>query len=830
MKRAVLLWLSLAPAVGGWAQEYRFVGPVAPDTPLRAANESFDPLHGLLTPGQPATYLLTPDTTPEMLRHLLLMSALVGEGGAFGDRFSDGPAVSAQPYWPQMKGLEALAERLSGWMRGGGRQGSVAVVLPSAQGREMADAEAGALRAVLNQLVEMQTGYRVIAADELAAAVTAEGKLTLGPEAIKAVILPRVRIERSEVVEAARRLLAGGVKVIATHNLPKGPEGVSWVEEAFGVKSIDDINDAVFAKGNAIVVPAELGRLAPILNGMQCEDLFLYPPSRDVVAARYAKDAEPDTDTYLLYNASAMPVDTYLTIYRKCAPDVQDLDTGAQRPAPGYRHTEAGTTLLPLVLQPEQAVALVCRPAPTEADDSHIAQAPGLEQVRLIERGGKPVVAGLARLNGTHTVMLSDGRKGKARVEGLPPELLIDGAWRFATKTAFERQPTLISQARVRAVREGDDPSQWMAADLDEADWDRLKIGDPLPSLLPKWRAKWLGFSGDGEVRHYRRTFEVAGPVRTATLTVTADNGYEAFVNGELVGADGDWYKAETYDIAAKLRPGANVIGIRARNEGSFGGMLCEAGIALQDGNLVRLVSDGDWRVSRDAPEGWPAAGFDDDAWGAPEVGSSPPVAPWGEVPGLPPEPNTGREIWYRFDLPPGAARLQLPEGAKALRLYVDGRETELSADLGKPKGAALRQATLVVAGPDPLAAPIECAGDPSQILIGDWATQGLRGYAGEATYERVIDLPPEYAAERLFLDLGEVGACASVTINGKDAGLRLCRPYRFDLGEHVRKARNRLQITVANTLASAGDSPAPAGVIGPVRLLPYRQVEVAPE
>jgi hypothetical protein len=832
MRRSAIVPLIAGLLLGAVASA-QLVKPVVPDTPLAPADEPFDPVRALLTPGQPAAYLLTPGTTPAVMRSLLIMSGVAGEGCYFGPNFTDGSPVTRQPYWPQVKALEALGGRLAEVTSLGQRTASVAVVLPWTSAYEISEAEAGALRGVLDQLLAMQTGYRVLSADELTEAVGADGKLELAGCPIKAVILPRVRFEKPEAVEAVKRLLAGGTKVIATHNLPKGPEGSNWVEETFGVKSIDDIDEAVFAKGNAIVIPAELGRLAPILNGMQCENLFLYPPSRDVVSAHYVKPGDPSVDWHLLYNSSAMPVDTYLTLYRKCEPAIRNLDSGETHAAAGAKYTDAGTTLLPLALQPEEAVVLACKPAPPDAEDHHIAQAPGLEEVQLIERGGKVVVTGLARLNGTHTVILADGKKGKAKVEGLPPKLLIDGAWRFATTTPFQRQPAEIAQARVRAAREGDDTSHWAAVDLDDADWDLLKIGEPLPSLLPKWHAKWLTFTGNGEVRYYRRKFDLAAPVKAATVTVTADNGYELYVNGEKVGADGDWYKAETYDIAGKLSQGANAIAVRVTNEGSVGGLLCEAQISLQTGDLLRVATDGDWRVTREAPDGWQATEFDDSQWGAPEVGGAPPAAPWGDVPGLPAEPNTGREIWYRFDLPPGAARLRLPDGANPLRLYVDGEERKLDgleADLGQAKGAALRQATLVIAGPDPLTQPIECNSDPSQILIGDWATQGLKGYAGEATYERAIDLPPEYAAERLFLDLGEVGVCASVSVNGRDVGTRLCRPFVFDLGEHVKRGRNRVRITVADTLAAASGSPPPAGIIGPVMVLPYDEVEVTPE
>jgi len=832
MRHLALIAIVVGLLLGG-STSAQLVKPVVPDTPLRSANEPLDPVQPLLTPGQPAAYLLTPDTTPEMMRRLLIINTASGEGCYFGPNFSDGSPVTRQPYWPQTKALDALAKRLGDLNTLGPRTASVAVLVPWTSAAQVSDAEAGALRAVLNQLLAMQTGYRVMSGDELATAASADGKLALGGCTIKAVILPRVRIEKPDVVEAIKRLLAGGTKIIATHNLPKGPEGSSWVEETFGVKSIDDINNAVFAKGNAIVIPAEFGRLAPILNGLQCESLFLYPPSRDVICAHYANPAQPDTDTYLLYNTSATAVHTYLTIYRKYAPEIRDLDTGEQRLAPGYRYTETGTTLLPLVLEPQEAIALICKPASAAAEDHHIVQAPGLERIAVTQREGKLVVTGLARLNGTHTVILADGKKGKAKVENLPPKLLIDGAWRLRTQKPFERQPGQIAQAHVRAVHEGDDTSGWSAPDLNETDWDQLRIGDPLPSLQPKWHARWLTFNGDGEVRYFRRQVSLAAPVKQATLTITADNAYEVYVNGEKVGADGDWYKAETYDLAVKLKPGANAIAVKVTNEGSIGGLLCEVQMSLATGELLRFATDDSWRMTRDAPEGWQATAFDGTQWGAPEVGNPPPAAPWGDVPGLPPEPNTGREIWYRFDLPPGAARLRVPEGAKPLHLYVEGAEVKLNgleADLGKSKAAGLRRATLVIEGPDPLAQPIQCDSDPTQILVGDWATQGLRGYVGEATYECTISLPAEYAAEHLFLDLGEVGTCASVLVNGKEVGTRICTPYVFDLGRPPKSGKLRLQITVGDTLAAASEKPPPAGIIGPVLLLPYREVEVTPE
>jgi hypothetical protein len=39
------------------------------------------------------------------------------------------------------------------------------------------------------------------------------------------------------------------------------------------------------------------------------------------------------------------------------------------------------------------------------------------------------------------------------------------------------------------------------------------------------------------------------------------------------------------------------------------------------------------------------------------------------------------------------------------------------------------------------------------------------------------------------------------VTVNGKDAGIRIVPPYRFDLGRLLTDGENRITIEVSNTL-----------------------------
>ncbi|MCR5694179.1 MAG: glycosyl transferase family 2 [Clostridia bacterium] len=53
-------------------------------------------------------------------------------------------------------------------------------------------------------------------------------------------------------------------------------------------------------------------------------------------------------------------------------------------------------------------------------------------------------------------------------------------------------------------------------------------------------------------------------------------------------------------------------------------------------------------------------------------------------------------------------------------------------------------------------------------------------------------------------LDLGEVGQTAHLWLNGKDLGVRICNPYRFDLSSALKEGTNELVIEVSNTLANA--------------------------
>lgn len=76
----------------------------------------------------------------------------------------------------------------------------------------------------------------------------------------------------------------------------------------------------------------------------------------------------------------------------------------------------------------------------------------------------------------------------------------------------------------------------------------------------------------------------------------------------------------------------------------------------------------------------------------------------------------------------------------------------------------------------------------------------GYENRAGTARFAAEIKLPQ---TERVFLDLGDAYETVEVFGNGQSAGVRLCKPYVFDLTDYVKAGGNRIAIEVTNTLGT---------------------------
>lgn len=187
------------------------------------------------------------------------------------------------------------------------------------------------------------------------------------------------------------------------------------------------------------------------------------------------------------------------------------------------------------------------------------------------------------------------------------------------------------------------------------ADWQMglLHPGD--------WKAHWIepGFIQDSITRPsplFRKTFQAAKKIQSATAYITSRGLYEARINGERVGdalLTPGWtsyrkrLQYQQYDVTNLLRQGNNAIGVTlgvgwysgylawgdAKNHfGARIGLLFQLHIQYTDGTEETIISDNSWKSStgsilyseiyhgetidaRKEKEGWSTASYNDNDW-----------------------------------------------------------------------------------------------------------------------------------------------------------------------------------------------------------------------
>lgn len=201
------------------------------------------------------------------------------------------------------------------------------------------------------------------------------------------------------------------------------------------------------------------------------------------------------------------------------------------------------------------------------------------------------------------------------------------------------------------------EPAFWETGLLDRADWKAAWVGSPFlggprtPSPSP----------------FLRKTFSLAGDIRSARLYVTALGLYEFYINGNRVGEDvfspgwTDYNKRvqyDVYDVTQQLRSGDNAAGAilgdgwYCGNVAMFGRqfygdrpkLLAQIVVEFADGRTETIETDGSWRQSsgpileadlimgesydaRLEMPGWNETGFDDSQWQGAEIFPDPGMA-----------------------------------------------------------------------------------------------------------------------------------------------------------------------------------------------------------
>ena len=203
---------------------------------------------------------------------------------------------------------------------------------------------------------------------------------------------------------------------------------------------------------------------------------------------------------------------------------------------------------------------------------------------------------------------------------------------------------------------------------------------------------------------------------------------------------------------------------------------------------------------------------------------------------------------------------LQLAPGEslvlRAVGKPVDGPRWTYLAPASKPLAISGAWQVEFIEGGPKLPEPIRM--EELESWVGDAAARpvktdpkaALSAFSGTARYTISFQKPP-LEADEWVLDLGRVCESARVKLNGKPLGTLFCRPFRVRLGNALEDGQNKLEVEVTNLTANRiidmgrrGEDwakfmfvymtrrdprtwrPLPSGLLGPVRLLPMKEVE----
>lgn len=187
------------------------------------------------------------------------------------------------------------------------------------------------------------------------------------------------------------------------------------------------------------------------------------------------------------------------------------------------------------------------------------------------------------------------------------------------------------------------------------------------PPLLSK--ALWIKHPSASESWELRASVELPAEPESASLAITADNGYELFLNGARVGADTSgsdaWRGVETYDVRLRLTRGANFIGIHATNSGGARGVVAALQITFKDRPQLLLVTNGKWRTTgraETADYSHPEY-VEGPEWTGAIVAGRMGDAPWGDLSGTKSAPATARHQPPPIALTPPSADFRWPAG-----------------------------------------------------------------------------------------------------------------------------------------------------------------------
>jgi hypothetical protein len=127
-----------------------------------------------------------------------------------------------------------------------------------------------------------------------------------------------------------------------------------------------------------------------------------------------------------------------------------------------------------------------------------------------------------------------------------------------------------------------------------------------------------------------------------ARVVMTADNGFECWINGRYAGKGKDWHVPYDLDLVSWFRPGDNLIAVAAVNSGERAnpaGLIGAVQLEFRDGSKMEVHTDASWESALSVDAAWTNAASAAKWQPALELGGFG-MEPWGEVEARTPPPS----------------------------------------------------------------------------------------------------------------------------------------------------------------------------------------------
>ena len=730
-----------------------------------------------------------------------------------------------EPYWAEMDKLLECTERLSYILSQGYHAADVALLYPvepvvAGYGNEAVEAAFAAGEAIYRDGID----FDFMDYESLARAEVRDGRLHVAGESFGVVVLPAMRAIRHASLVKLLAFVRDGGMVVNIGPLPEASE-----LEGRGGRGLTELVAGIFDGGHARVFrTADPAEVVSLIDRNTQRDFTILTPEADNPTPYIMHRRIAGRDLYAVYNVGRGVVCRFRAWG---AAELWNPWTGEKRPLRVLSQDEAGTQ-----------VAM-----PLERTDMQLIL---FDPAAKPEIGPEPAAGRVVRqiaLDGEWEFRLEpllDNRYGDYQWPGTDEKL---GAYIYDAE--YERLGDGERKGRQRFTF----GEKFLLLGAVPASVDEETVLANLPSVAPGIEA--------GGVRYEWRPYEFSW-----RWGVEGDYGHQG------------WHglKAEMYDDFIRLGDTerafngmvrkAEATGLRdyylytvveAPREGMYaaewGGMLPAgffvdgkrvepaAQVALKKGVNELLLHYDSFGTTRFALR-------DGAADVAPETLAEAPLRMKfrGDRALLPFDTRKKADTWARFSFTaaPGLEALEFTAFGRKPEVRADGRKCCIGEAGRRSDGAVTYRAELPgraaaparvtvtlteergYAGGAAIDGPVKLICGEGLYTIGDWCrNDALRTYSGAAWYAAGLELD-EKPAGRVTLDLGEVVSTAKVSVNGREAGLRLTPPWRFDLTGLLRAGSNRIEIRVCNTTANIfcsspttyrGDTE--AGILGPVRI-----------